>query len=270
MTGSNIGFIIIVLVIINIVKFIKMYVNREKFDTTEHIYAFVGGTGSGKTLTMTTEGVKLWKSFKRNKGLLITNYPVKINNKKYSCILDEDIFKIKKKIPDNSVILIDEVGAYFSRYGYKGLELESLMLRLSRQFANCYILMADQRIGNIPINFRDKINIVFSLTEFRKYFFGLYGSSKVKKINYNVDLFQNVNPEDKRIFFRIKKLYKSRMYKKAYNELLTDLEPRYYNELDIPPETLKEIIDNIYIQINKKSKRKENRGSKNEEEDEND
>lgn len=266
MTASNISFIIVVLVIINIVKFIKMYVNREKFDTTEHIYAFVGGTGSGKTLTMTTEGVKLWKSFKKNKGLLITNYPVKIGKNKYSCKLEDYIFKIEKKIPDNSVILIDEVGAWFSRYGFKGLELESLFLRLSRQFANCYILMADQRIGNIPINFRDKINIVYSLTEFRKYFFGAYGGSDVKKINYNVDLFQTVNPEEKRSFFRIKKLYKSRMYQKAYNEILDPLDPKYYDDLDISSEVLKKMISDIYKQMNKKTNRKENKGSKNEKE----
>lgn len=264
MGQSEISFIIVALSVIFLSRFIRFFVNREKFDTTEHIFAIVGGTGSGKTASMTHIGKQRLKKYGKNKGLLIANYPIKTNKKEYCYILNEDIFKLKARVPDNSVILIDEVGAYFNRFGYKGLELESLFLRLSRQFANCTIIFADQRLGNIPINFRDKINIVYSLTEFKSFFFGMFGSSKVKKINYNVDLFQITNPEDKYSFFRFKNDYNSRMYKKAYNNLIPELEAQKYEGLDISDEVLKEMIDNIYKEINKKTIRKENKGLKNE------
>ena len=146
-----------------------------------NIIAEVGGLGSGKTLNGSKRAIKLekkqlkkWALEKKGQPapILYSNIPLtyKYKNKRYNSIeLTLDHLLMKAKIPQGSVIFIDEFGTLANQFDWNKKEVKNELtefIRLYRHYTQGgYLVLTDQAIDNIVKPVRDRINAVIYNTK---------------------------------------------------------------------------------------------------------
>ena len=172
------GILIAILAIILLI-FILLKKSKSVKPTKECVIAFTGGLGSGKTYQAVNYAVKKYKeNYKKRKKekdyrklppLIYSNIPIEFKRKGKkikSVLLTTDILTLSKRVREGSIIIADEFGSIASQYDWnndKVMDYLNILIRDFRQFTKGgYLIITDQRLGSMPIEIRNRINIVFN------------------------------------------------------------------------------------------------------------
>lgn len=212
--------VLIIAAIVLLVLLWKLY--KIKYDT---VIAFTGGLGSGKSFLSVNYAIKLlrrnrrkvkwhnrrerfkrifWPKYKPKytaKPLLYSSIPVRISRKEWAIVLNENHLLLLEKLGEKSVVFIDEVGSFASQFEYKNkniLDNFDEFVRLFRHYTKGgYLVINDQCSENIVLQIRRRVNTVFNLMHFKKWF-GLFYTVKIRNINISEEIktIEQENTED--------------------------------------------------------------------------
>ena len=216
--------------------------------------AYTGGVGAGKTCLATRQAIKCYKralsSWKKErfkckilrrelpkKPLLFSNVPIIYKKEFRSCKLTPEVVLLQQKIPQHSVIVVDEVSGFLNQFEYSkngNVKLFDEFCRFVRQYIEGNCIINDQCSANVVLQIRRRLNTIYNLSKHR-YFFGLT-TVKVREINISdeivaIDEKDTNEPYERFICFgNYFKWYQSRCYKNRY-QVLPDVEPEYHDSL---------------------------------------
>lgn len=178
--------LILIIAVIIAVLTLLLFVKQEKI-TNNTVLCFTGGLGSGKTYMAVKMALKFYRKQKskyffgkllgikkwQDKPYLISNIPIKIKGKQMSNVLSKEHLLLQKDIPEKAIVLIDEVGQVASQYDYDNpnvmCEVQEL-IRFYRHYTDGKLILTDQSSSNIVVPIRRRINYIYSLNNFRRYF----------------------------------------------------------------------------------------------------
>ena len=176
-----------------------------RLNTYDTVVAFTGGLGSGKSFLSVDIAIKLLKRKRREvwlknlfnkKGeklprpLLYTSIPVSISKKENAVILTEKHLLLQEKLVPRSVCFIDEIGSFCSQFDFKAKNADVFdeFVRFFRHYTkNGYIVCNDQCSENIVLQVRRRLNTVYNLMGFRKWFGFIY-TVKVRNISVSEEI----------------------------------------------------------------------------------
>lgn len=245
--------VLIGILIISIVVYCKTY-HVDKYRT---ITAWTGGVGSGKTYHAVWQAIncykrsyKAWKRRARFLRLirrevpeapcLYSNIPL-ITKKFRSNDLTPEILLLQCRIPEHSVVLIDEVSSFLNQFEYAkndNVKLFDEFCRLCRHYFDGNVIITDQCSANIVLQIRRRLNTIYNLSKFR-YIFGI-SLCDIREINISDEIIaideKDTNEEKKRhlILGKYFKYYSSRCYSDRYLVL-----PRETNACHVEKKTNK-------------------------------
>lgn len=209
--------IIVIIIAVVVWKVISSY----KLKTYDTIVSFTGGLGSGKSLMSVEMAIKLlrrkrrevkWKNVFRKKGdklpvpLLYSSIPVRVSKKEMAVELTDKYLTLQEKLVQNSVVFIDEIGSFCSQFDYKAKNADIFdeFIRFYRHYTKGgFIVCNDQCSENIVLQVRRRLNTVYNLMGFRKWF-GIFYTVHVRNISVSEEIktIEEQNAEDNtRILF---------------------------------------------------------------------
>lgn len=168
------------------------------------ITCFTGGVGSGKSFCATKAAsseytralivyavrkpfLRLFKAKPDQLPIFLSNIPVYLKKRQrlllwitgngkqlYSWKLTPDHLMLKAKIPEQSVILIDEFSATLTQFDFRSPNVDILdeFFRLCRHYFNGRIIICDQCSENIVLQVRRRFNLVHNTIRTRSFPFG--------------------------------------------------------------------------------------------------
>lgn len=194
--------ILIIVLIVIVWKILRSY----RLNTYDTVVAFTGGLGSGKSFLSVDMAIRLlkrkrrevwWKNRFRKKGsaklpkpMLYSSIPVRISKKENALILTEKHLTLQEKLIPRSVCFIDEIGSFCSQFDYKAKNADVFdeFIRFYRHYTrNGFIVCNDQCSENIVLQVRRRLNTVYNLMGFRKWF-GLFYTVKVRNISVSEEI----------------------------------------------------------------------------------
>lgn len=243
-------FIVLVLLAILIVWLLNKFY-FVKYDT---IIAYTGGLGSGKSLNGVKTAIKLYNinlnkvlnhnfiekiKSKLKKGYepklvdlpeLYSNIPIQIKKGVYSKQLTTEMLLLNERINPLSVTFIDECSSFINQFEYKNPNCSTLdeFFRLYRHYTGVngvgagYLVVTDQNSNMLEIHIRYRVNTVYNLMHFRKWFHFFY-TVRVRNISLTEDIktVENNNAEDnyKTLFglMPLRKTYDTYCYNGRYS-----------------------------------------------------
>ncbi len=256
--------VIIVITFVIIYFIIKLYL--IKYDT---IIAYTGGLGSGKSLMSAKMAVKLtrknrgkvwrynhiWYYVKRffskkekkdnikkinDRPMLYSSIPLNFrtnlfSKKEWSIELTEEHLLLQKKINEKSVVFIDEIGSFANQFQYKNpniLDNFNEFVRLFRHYTKGgYFVCNDQCSENIVLEVRRRINQVYNLMHFKKFWFIYIVKIRNISISEEIKTIEEQNTEDNMRtligFMPSKGLYDTYCYSERYNTVPLHEEKKY-------------------------------------------
>lgn len=176
-----------------------------RMKTYDTVVAFTGGLGSGKSFMSAEMSVRLlkkqrrlvwFKNLFRKRGeklptpLLYTSIPLRISKKEMAVILTERHLLLQDRIVPRSVCYIDEIGSFCSQFDFKAKNADVFdeFVRFFRHYTkNGYIVCNDQCSENIVLQVRRRLNTVYNLMGFRKWF-GIIYTVKVRNISVSEEI----------------------------------------------------------------------------------
>lgn len=247
---------IIVLIILIVVSCIVLYIyirHRLKHKV-ETITAYTGGLGSGKTLLSVDKALSLyrknhrkWKlkkwlfhilhkdsEFNDDEPILLSNIPIRINKMLWSTKLKKEHLLLQERIPQHSVVLLDEIGAFASQFDYNQKNVVVVFdefVRFFRHYVDGYIVTNDQCSENVNLVIRRRINKITNLSNCLVIFHMCFYFSRQINISEEIktidtasnekmnesDTQDNMNFSFKFVFN--KKAYDSRCYSVRYDSV---------------------------------------------------
>lgn len=194
------------IILIAILIFIAWRVIKSySLNTHDTVVAFTGGLGSGKSFLSVSTAIKLlrrkrrevkWKNYFRKKGnklpqpLLYSSIPVRISKKENAVILTEKHLTLQERLVSRSVIFLDEIGSFCSQFDFKAVNASIFdeFVRFYRHYTfGGYFVCNDQCSENIVLQVRRRLNTVYNLMGFRKWF-GLFYTVKVRNISVSEEI----------------------------------------------------------------------------------
>lgn len=245
-------FIILILSVLSVVfayVFNWIFQKRVPKDT---IIAFTGAPGTGKSYVGVRQAVRayrlrklLWRfglikhdPFAIPPGLF-SNIPIYLGKKYWffgpkvwSQQLTYRHLIMTDRLPEYSIIFIDELGDFASQYDYDNpfvMQYIQEFFRFCRHYLDCRIFVTDQSSSNIVVAIRRRISKIYNLSNFRRFalfFFKVDVSEMI--ITEDIVNMADSNSEDKPFFFGylpfkylkflnpFKPLYDSRCYSINY------------------------------------------------------
>lgn len=241
--------------------------------TYDTVIAFTGGLGSGKTFQSVKVSLRLlrrqrmrvkrhnWfesvkKTFYKKyvmdiweKPMLYSSIPVRINKKEWAIMLKPEHLLLTKRIRQRSVVFIDEVGSWAKQFDYALPNIQDNFDEFVRFFRHYtkggYLVVNDQCSENIVLYIRRRINTVFNLMHFKKWF-GLVYTVRVRNISISEEIktIEEEDTEDNMTmlwgFLGFFRHYDTHCYSGRYNTVPEWKEREYYklkkNELLAVPE----------------------------------
>ena len=122
--------------------------------------------------------------------MLYSSIPVQISKKESAVILTEKHLTLQEKLVQGSVCFIDEIGSFCSQFDYKAKNADVFdeFIRFYRHYTkNGFIVCNDQCSENIVLQVRRRLNTVYNLMGFRKWF-GLFYTVKVRNISVSEEI----------------------------------------------------------------------------------
>lgn len=290
-------FIILLVIIIVLFILVKVLKNYAKISYNQVLGIF-GGVKSGKTLLAVKTALKQFKisqkywqrkkrktayynviitflnKFKKKKLALkelpltpqfYSNIPIRVN-KKYGMSLkvSKEILLLKEKIPNGSIMLLDEFGTIASQYGYTEEQIRTDISEFVRFYGHYtkqkgLLIVIDQSTDRILKEVRVSLGAIYETSEFSK--FGFIGKQKIIKYQNTIQTEYAVQKEQikNKYYLLLKKNYDPYCYSERVNNL------NYTKAID-SNENLKENellrLDNLKSSLDKKLA-KEKKGGKN-------
>lgn len=272
MNNTQIIVLIILVVVACIVLYI--YIRHRLKHKVETITAYTGGLGSGKTLLSVDKALSLyrknhrkWKlkkwlfhilhkdsEFNDDEPIFLSNIPVRINKSLWSTKLKKEHLLLQERIPQHSVVLLDEIGAFASQFDYNQKNVVVVFdefVRFFRHYVDGYIVTNDQCSENVNLVIRRRINKITNLSNCLVIFHMCFYFSRQINISEEIktidtasngkmnetDTQDNMNFSFKFVFN--KKAYDSRCYSVRYDsvpagELSTFEQKKTHNLLKCP------------------------------------
>lgn len=193
--------ILIAFAVVVIFAIVSMW-NQKKVPNNT-IIAFTGGLGSGKTFMAVKQATKHYrrniirwyvqkltskifiinKFTKRftEKPAFYSNIPVRVSVFPFVRIwarqLRYEHLTLQSRIEEYSTVLIDEIGHFASQYEYDHPLVQQYIqefIRFFRHYIDGKLILTDQSSSNIVISIRRRINQIYNLSDFRRYFLFFY------------------------------------------------------------------------------------------------
>jgi len=283
--------IVFLIVIVGIISVILNYIRSKKFPQ-DTVICLTGGLGTGKTLIAVDRAIKeyrkrlfMWRLgiYNKRKGFkvvkraempkLYSNIPILLKRPVYiskkvipyreyfSEVLTYEHILLLDRIPEYSVVLIDEVGQVADQYQYDNpfiMQNLQKFIRYFRHFIDGRLILTDQSSSNIVVAIRRRINKIYNLHDFRRNWFFFY-KVKVQELFITEDIMatseQNIHKEYEYFygvlplkwlrFLDITRLwtykkYDSRCYSIMYDDVKQKLNERQHEDyktdyvIDIP------------------------------------
>lgn len=143
-----------------------------------------------------------------------------------SCQLTAEILFLQERIPENSVVLVDEVSSFLNQFEYNknaNVDLYDEFCRFCRQYFNGNVIVTDQCISNVILQIRRRLNTVYNLAKHRKV--SIFNTVLVREINISDEIVtvdtKDTNDPFGRYFFLGNwfKNYASRAFRPRYQML---------------------------------------------------
>ena len=200
--------LLLLAVVLFVILIIKPYIMH--YDT---VISFTGGLGSGKSLISTQMAVRLlrknrWKVRFHNirhpkkkiaKPVLYSSIPLRVSRREWALQLTPDHLTLQKHLPEKCVVFIDEIDSYASQFDYKLPNIIQNFDEFTRFFRHYtkggYLVCNTQATDNLVLQIRRRMNSVFNLMHFKKYFWIFY-TVKVRNISISEEI-KTVEVEDK-------------------------------------------------------------------------
>lgn len=183
----------------------------------QNVNLFTGAPGTGKSKLMVDIAVNKYRKMRREVifrnllrrfynlfvvkekqkkrqelPILYSNLPIKLSRKKFSNVLTEDILLLQKKVPDKSVVVIDEFSEIANNQDWKNVYAKKNIdefVRLFRQYTKGgYLFLADQSSDNILVQVRRRVGTVYNLLKFRKIPLINIGITNVRHLTISEDI----------------------------------------------------------------------------------
>lgn len=230
---------------------LALYVVIKPYATKRDcVTLYTGGNGSGKSFFAVRDAIvdlrkNRLKVFFKNinpvrriikrqpkipKPLLISNIPIRVGFREMSVKLDTDLLLLKKRVPQLSIVFIDEVNLFLSQMDYK-IKSEKVL----NEFCTLYrhqslggsLYLTTQSVNKIHWIFRYTANRSYNLCEFRKPILGLPILAWVKcrnvSIGDDIKMVEDDNLEDgyRNLFalFPLRRKYDTYVYSNRYSNL---------------------------------------------------
>lgn len=291
--GIVITLIAIIIILIILLKIIKGYAKISY----NQVLGIFGGVKSGKTLLAVKTALKQFKisqkywqrkkrkivyynvmitllnKFKKKKlaykeipliPQFYSNIPIRVN-KKYGMSLkvSKEILLLKEKIPNGSIMLLDEFGTIASQYGYTEEQIRTDISEFVRFYGHYtkqkgLLIVIDQSTDRILKEVRVSLGAIYETSEFSR--FGFIGKQKIIKYQNTIQTEYAVQKEQikNKYYLLLKKNYDPYCYSERVNNL------NYTKAVD-SNENLKENellrLDNLKSSLDKKLA-KEKKGGK--------
>ena len=247
--------IILILVLIGVGFFI-FYFLKPYFIKYDNTILFTGGIGSGKSLNSVKIAVKLYQKnlFKvKFKNLILklqkkelkplpclySNMPIKIKGR-FCKKLTKDILILDRRIPEYSVVLIDELTAIVNQYNWNIDEVKyhlNEFIQFFRHYVGGYLIVNAQSESEIVKQVRTKLNSYFRCFNFQKFLCFYRVRILHCQITENETSLSSEFIEDntKWTYGILTKSYNSRYLKQRYENLEysndTEFNDFYYNRI---------------------------------------
>lgn len=161
-----------------------------------------------------------------------SNIPVLVKKRKgvetYSNIITKDMLLLKERIPEYSIVLIDELPQMVNQFNWNETEVQNNLnefITFFRHYIGGYFIVTAQSIDDVVAQIRRKLNTYYWLFDFHKFLHFFY---KVRICQFqSSDIVSNVNQgfiEDNakwKYGCLFRKIYDSRCYSERY-EILQD------------------------------------------------
>lgn len=251
------------------------------------ITAFTGSLGSGKTFMAVKFAVRdyrnkmiYWylqkiplipKRFKE-KPKFYSNIPIRVWFNQWANKLTYEHLIMATRIEEFSTIVIDEIGHFASQYEYDHPFVQQFLqefIRFFRHYTDGRLFITDQSSSNIVVSIRRRINQIYNLSNFSRYFLFFYRVN-VSEIHITEDIlniqqtqiidelpyFFGFLPFKFMRLFGLKPRYDSRCYSINYQapyskqkDLWTDYKTDYFIELPNDPDMRTQFKKKGYLTI---------------------
>lgn len=250
-------FIILLVIIVVLFILLKVIKNYAKISYNQVLGIF-GGVKSGKTLLAVKTALKQFKisqkywqrkkrkvvyynvlitllnKFKKKKLELkelpltpqfYSNIPIRVN-KKYGMSLkvSKELLLLKEKIPNGSIMLLDEFGTIASQYGYTEEQIRTDISEFVRFYGHYtkqkgLLIVIDQSTDRILKEVRVSLGAIYETSEFSK--FGFIGKQKIIKYQNTIQTEYAVQKEQikNKYYLLLKKNYDPYCYSERINSL---------------------------------------------------
>lgn len=142
---------------------------------------------------------KYWNKYKIHEiPKFISNIPVIIYKKKhkpiYSTVLTKDMLLLKERIPEYSIVLIDELPQLVNQFNWNETEVQNNLnefITFFRHYIGGYFIVTAQSIDDVVSQIRRKLNTYYWLFDYQKFLWKFY---KVRICQFqSSDIVSNVN-----------------------------------------------------------------------------
>lgn len=235
MDNNLIPIIFIAIAVILLIIWLKSY--KIKHDT---ILAFTGGLGSGKSFLSVNYAIRLYKKnlfavklknfFRKEKKplpILLSNIPVLIKKNIYSYQLTERHLLLQERVPEKSVVFMDEIDSFASQYDFKEKNIVDIFdefIRLFRHYTQGgYLVVNAQCSENIVLVVRRRLNQVVNLMNFQKFL--CFYRVRVRNISISEEIktIEEEDTEDNMTYkiglIPLNRHYDTYCYSKRYNSV---------------------------------------------------
>ena len=250
-------FILLIVLVIVLFLFFKFIKGFAKISYNQVLGIF-GGVKSGKTLLGVRIAIKQFKisqkywskkkrrviylnflisivnRFRKNKIKLkelplmpqfYSNIPIKVS-KKYGMSLrvNKELFKLKEKLPNGSIMLLDEFGTIASQYGYTEEQIRTDISEFVRFYGHYtknkgLLIVIDQSTDRILKEVRVALGAVYETSDFSK--IGFIGKQKIIKYQNSIQVEYAVQKEQIKNKYYL--LFKKNYDPYCYSERVKDL-----------------------------------------------
>lgn len=241
---------IITVIVIAVILWWRSY----KLTTFDTVVAFTGGLGSGKSFLSVDTALRLlrrnrWRVWLHNlfsrkskrweRPRLYSSIPVRVSSREWATELTDGHLLLQERIVPRSVVYLDEIGGYCSQFDYRAVNSAAFdeFVRFFRHYTRGgYIVCNDQCSENIVLQVRRRLNTVYNLMTFRKWFFGRFYTVKVRNISISEEIKtveEGMTEDSYRYligFMPFLKRYDTHCYAGRY-EVVPDVEPVTYTSL---------------------------------------
>lgn len=173
----------IALIILFIYATFKILFQKKVPNNT--VIAFTGGLGSGKTYLGVKYALKHYRKMRflyflriiKDEPMFFSNIPIRITRKKWAIKLEYDHLTLKSRLPEYSTVFIDELGQIASQYDFNNpyvMQYLQEFIRFFRHYVDGKLIVTDQTSSNIVVAIRRRINQIYNLYDFKRWFFFWY------------------------------------------------------------------------------------------------